>query len=1089
MSLDVQVWALGRGGAPDVALPDLGDYAVTPLADDVGSISLDYPRDGRGFAALRAVQTQDRPVEVEVRTDGTSATALRCLLFTASGDDIKPGSVWTFTGYDLGVLLRDYVLPYNANLAQGGNERGETSLTGTFGTIVRTLMQRAQAAGYLLDIGFGSFTNTADSRGAAWAVTTTVTLSPGIDLVEILRTLSEAGLGEWEVTNGRQLRGYNPGTRGIDRAVPGPLQLTLEHGRDLADAPVRHDVTDARTNLTTSGKDGLYSAATNATALARIGWRRGGYQSFGNIADQGSLDAVTQLAAAAGGDGAEEQTHGLVLESGSMAVPGRDFLLGDFLLRAVNGTTVRRQVVRYSLNRKGREITATVTLGDLIQARAVRTQKAIDSIANGSTVVGTSAPPPADVDDGKAPATPQGVSASSLAYFDREGTPLAQLSVGWLPVTTNEDGTPIADLAGYNVQWRYNGGGLPTGWNVGVVAPDTATVSFSPLAVGQAVEVRVYAFDRYDRASEFSTVVGLFTALNTTPPPVLSAPTPYSHLGLLVVPWDGRGAAGEAMPTNFGVAEVHISTTSGFTPSRPLDGNGRLNLAASTTYAGELRGAGELPIDIGAAGYGITHYVKLVAVNRGGYASAASAQGSAVLARVADGDIAGMSIGKLMVGIMSAIMTVSGIIRTAAAGARVELDTAGLRCIAADGRVLFEFSIPNSLLTIVGRLIAGAGVGVGATIVVDPTVPIQRWYPNATLTHIEQRAFDAIREDGTNGGVFNTAVREPSGATDGGFSQFSDRGIFFLIKDTLDRAVGGRLTLARGNARMSARPAGASNTGGTAYVDVSGLVDIRNETLGNGIQFGTTGNVSIRAASGQDIVFQDAVRVRATVPFGTPNAGFSFMIRGIDNGGYRTEFSQAANVIRFVDNDSNTFVGDGAGGLKSFVIPHPLDPDRWLVHGCTEGPTAGVEYHGVADVDEHAAVVELPAWFEAATRADGRQVQLTVELPELPDDLPASPPGAPALGPASATEPGALDPGPPGAPAVPEWARLPTVAAGPIVDGRFRIACSTRSARVAWRVFAVRADVEAFDVEPLRESVSVHGDGPYRYVTDGTGSA
>ncbi|MDN5858078.1 MAG: hypothetical protein L0H84_05590, partial [Pseudonocardia sp.] len=533
MSLDVQVWALGVGGDPDVMLPDVGDYSITPIAGDVGSVSIDYPRDGLRFAALRALVDEDRPVELEIRTDGTSANAVGALLYTASGDDIKPGAVWTFTGTTLEGVLRRAVTPYNDDPGQGGTPNGESTFSATAGVVMRTLMQRAQTRGALLDVSFASFTNTLDSNGAAWVSTAAISLAPGRDYADILATTLHANeLCEWEVRRagtGYELRLYNPGTRGVDRTLPGPGQVTLEHGRDLEDAPVKHDLTNVRTTITASGKDGLVTTASNATAAARLGYRVEGYTSFGDGADPGTLAAAAQLAATAAGDGESEHSHGLILESEGHPLPGRDFALSDWVLRAVNGVTARRRVVRYSLTRSGREVRAAVTLGDIINARAVRVQRAIEALTNGSTVVGAPAPPP-DVDDGKAPAAPAGVVATSTAYYDG-GTPLAQVSAGWNAVVTNADGTAIGDLDHYEVEYRYTAGqGLPEAWQAAGTTPDPG-LDWSPLIQGKGVGVRVRAVDRYARPSAWSTEYLLVTASDAVAAPGPAAPRAAAVFG------------------------------------------------------------------------------------------------------------------------------------------------------------------------------------------------------------------------------------------------------------------------------------------------------------------------------------------------------------------------------------------------------------------------------------------------------------------------------------------------------------------------------------------------------------------------------
>jgi len=72
---------------------------------------------------------------------------------------------------------------------------------------------------------------------------------------------------------------------------------------------------------------------------------------------------------------------------------------------------------------------------------------------------------------------------------------------------------------------------------------------------------------------------------------------------------------------------------------------------------------------------------------------------------------------------------------------------------------------------------------------------------------------------------------------------------------------------------------------------------------------------------------------------------------------------------------------------KKFRIPHPLAPEeRDLVHACIEGPEVAVYYRGEGKLVNNIARVELPPYFEALTRKEGRTVQLTAiyDGPETP---------------------------------------------------------------------------------------------------------
>jgi hypothetical protein len=125
-------------------------------------------------------------------------------------------------------------------------------------------------------------------------------------------------------------------------------------------------------------------------------------------------------------------------------------------------------------------------------------------------------------------------------------------------------------------------------------------------------------------------------------------------------------------------------------------------------------------------------------------------------------------------------------------------------------------------------------------------------------------------------------------------------------------------------------------------------------------------------------------------------------------------------------------------GTKNFVIQHPLDEDRYLVHAAAEGPTADLVYRGTSSLQNGSVVVELPPYFEAASKADGRTVFVT---PKIAAD------GSQC-----------------------------NMAASSIENGRFTVStqgCVNNCAhKFDWLVFAIRGDVETV-VEPLKTEYNV----------------
>lgn len=51
----------------------------------------------------------------------------------------------------------------------------------------------------------------------------------------------------------------------------------------------------------------------------------------------------------------------------------------------------------------------------------------------------------------------------------------------------------------------------------------------------------------------------------------------------------------------------------------------------------------------------------------------------------------------------------------------------------------------------------------------------------------------------------------------------------------------------------------------------------------------------------------------------------------------------------------------GPPGLKTFIIPHPTNTDKLLIHVCLEGPEGGIYYKGTARVtDGNSISISLP---------------------------------------------------------------------------------------------------------------------------------
>lgn len=127
----------------------------------------------------------------------------------------------------------------------------------------------------------------------------------------------------------------------------------------------------------------------------------------------------------------------------------------------------------------------------------------------------------------------------------------------------------------------------------------------------------------------------------------------------------------------------------------------------------------------------------------------------------------------------------------------------------------------------------------------------------------------------------------------------------------------------------------------------------------------------------------------------------------------------------------------GPTGDKSFVIDHPHDSSKYLVHVCLEGAEAGVYYRGVSEItDDISSTIELPNY------VDGLATDFTIQLTPIYNG-----------------------------------SSLIVLNATEVTNNKFTV--YGKSCRFHWHVYGKRHDI---NVEPLKSSVNVRGDGPYLYL-------
>jgi hypothetical protein len=121
---------------------------------------------------------------------------------------------------------------------------------------------------------------------------------------------------------------------------------------------------------------------------------------------------------------------------------------------------------------------------------------------------------------------------------------------------------------------------------------------------------------------------------------------------------------------------------------------------------------------------------------------------------------------------------------------------------------------------------------------------------------------------------------------------------------------------------------------------------------------------------------------------------------------------------------------------KSFIINHPTDENKYLVHVCLEGPEAGVYYRGKGEITNNESVeVTLPHYVEKLA------YNFTVQVTPIYDN------------------------------------KIVTLNSSEVENNVFNV--YGENAKFHWVVYGSRQEVT---VEPNKADVNVKGDGPYLYI-------
>ncbi len=860
----------GSSPAGGGLLPDFEKMSLGVIFSDVGSLTFDYALDGVNAALItdqREIAVYDHLGEVpdgRFVVEGSNGER-----WSADGNTLYR----SFTCRSWWKVLEDGLI-YGTNWPTIKTETKRSFATVTPGALLKTVIDKAQAVGDMTGLTY-TFTNTVDSAGVAWAGTVTMDIDTLTTILNLITSMVENGLIEVRMV-GRELRVYNPNGLGTDRTT-GATPLSLWSGL-TEELPEQRDSRSLKTVAIVQGDNGACVEVVNSTAVATWG-RRPIVISQSGIVDSGTLTAIGTAALQQTAQVRSERSAKYPIVIGTTPVPFRDYNCGDWVYNDMNGTPERVRVRQLTVEQESDEKPPTVvaTLNDLFLEAEIALARQISGITGGARL-DSSAPGTDPVTlDTLAPAQVLGVSGTSTAYVDTQSRTWTFVTLNWSAVSTNSDTTAITDLDHYEIFMKKQ---ADTNYSQVLSTLNTSAI-IDLLLPNTTYNFQVRAVDKIGNAGAFSSAYTITTANDTTAPPVPKTPVLTDYLGQVRIFWDGLGSAGEAMPGDFKWIEVHLSTTSGFTPS-------------SSTLIDTMTTAGYAVMSDLA--YDTAVFVKFISVDQIGNKSAASAQATATPVRVSGIDVAALAIatsnlgdgavtalkiadatitsakigtaqilnanianaaiddakissvsaGKITVGTLIADVTLSARIKTANTGARVELNSSGLQAFNAGGTQTVNIVASTGAVSITGDFKTGSAGGGSAYLSMDDSTDrstIKFWNAAGTaFAFMNSPTGATVPQVGINTATYNITGVVP------GYSRLFLRdgaGISLETVRASDQTqFGGSLELDSGGVDIKYTPLGGAITGGRILVDTS-AVEIRRDTAG----INTGGKIRIDGAS------------------------------------------------------------------------------------------------------------------------------------------------------------------------------------------------------------------------------------------------
>jgi len=146
----------------------------------------------------------------------------------------------------------------------------------------------------------------------------------------------------------------------------------------------------------------------------------------------------------------------------------------------------------------------------------------------------------------------------------------------------------------------------------------------------------------------------------------------------------------------------------------------------------------------------------------------------------------------------------------------------------------------------------------------------------------------------------------------------------------------------------------------------------------------------------------------------------------------RTNNNTSANLLAYDTTTKEVFNSE-----KTFVIDHPIEESKYLVHACLEGPEAGVYYRGVSEItnDSH-VIVKLPDYVDKISN------NFTIHLTQIYNGI------------------------------------ITQLSYSEVENNEFTV--YGRNTKFSYIVYGTRNQI---NVEPRKDQVKLNGSGPYRWIS------